>query len=787
MKPSTRKPFLLAYVAPTYLLLASVVVPLVLGSQTLFLRDNFSVHLAMKTEQARALKSGELPLILSQVAGGQPLVGNPNSVPLYPDNLLYLLASNLWAFNAHFWLHLLLAPWAMYWLGRAWGLSRPGAWAAGVCYTFSGFFLSHMSFYNLIGGVTLAPALAAAAVIYAQHRHRSALAAMALLWALLLLAGEPLIAALALLLAAAAAWAKGGRSVFEWRTALAGAGSILCGTLLAAPQITELLRVLPLSARGHRGYSLDVRLAGSFHPFQALEWFLPLGFGRPDQLQGGSFWGYPFFSGEPAFFFSLAPGALALGLVLLSGRRRSPLRIWAWASIAVALFFALGKYNPLARVLLDLPVASVLRYPVKLWLAISLPASLLAGLGLERVLRSWPEGSSRLRRWLLAFGAVYALGGLVFFAFPQAGRGFLGSLIPREMGAAFVAAEAQRWLALLIACGVVAFALAASASLRRPTWAAPILLSLHGAAQIFFLSPLLATDVADFYRAPPPILEHIPEDAEVVHAPAGELFGPSHVRKGTYPEPTTQWLQRRAAFELYPATGVLAGRRYELNLTPEGLSSFLTRAARDAVKQLDDTRRLRLLASWGVDRLIVQRPVAEAAASQVKLLDRRPSFGGEVLVYGLPGATPDVFHVGSLRFAPHLSAAAEILTSEAFDPRSTAVLAGDGPARNGPAGKIEGLEIGRESLTARVHAAGPGALVWQRSHQGLYRAEVNGQEAEIDIANLHRMAVQLPAGEHTVRIWADRRPFRRSWVLSLLGLGILVPLLRFNAAKIGRS
>ena len=401
------KRFLLAYVLPTYLLLATVVVPLVVGGETFFLRDTFAVHLGMKAEQAQAMKAGELPLIFSHLGGGQPLVGNPNAVPLYPDNLLYLAAPLLWAFNAHFWLHLLLAPWAMFWLGRAWGLGRPGAWAAGVSYAFSGFFLSHMSFYNLVAGAALAPALAAALLGLVEYQRRRDLVATAGLWALLLLGGEPLIAAQALLLAVAAAGIKVGRRAFAGRRLATAAGSLLAGTLLAAPQLVELLRILSSSARGHRGYSLDVRLAGSFHPAQVLEWFLPTGFGRPDQLLGGAFWGYPFYGGEPLFYFSLAPGALVLALVLLSGRPKDSMRRWAWIALGVALFFALGRYNPAARWILSLPGAEILRYPIKLWLAVAVPASILAGAGFQRLAEGWH--GARRRPFQALLGAL-ALG-----------------------------------------------------------------------------------------------------------------------------------------------------------------------------------------------------------------------------------------------------------------------------------------------------------------------------------------------------------------------------------------
>ena len=95
----------------------------------------------MKWAQAEAMGDGYLPLVDPYRSGGQPALGNPNSVGLYPDNVLFLIAPVIWALNAHFWLHLLLAPLSGYWLGRAWGLRRDGAWAVAVTFATCGYFL----------------------------------------------------------------------------------------------------------------------------------------------------------------------------------------------------------------------------------------------------------------------------------------------------------------------------------------------------------------------------------------------------------------------------------------------------------------------------------------------------------------------------------------------------------------------------------------------------------------------------------------------------------------------
>ena len=204
--------FLLAYVAPTLLILLWAALPLIRGTHTLYLRDVLNAHLEKKVVQVTAMEEGYLPLIDPLRDGGQPLIGNPNSVALYPDNVLFLVASTFWALNAHFWLHFLLAPFTGYWMARSWGFRKEAAWAAGVCFAGSGYFLSTLNLYNLVAGVALTPALVAAMLELSDRSLRvSRLVAAALIWTLLLLSGDPMTAAAALFLALSAAVSTGQR------------------------------------------------------------------------------------------------------------------------------------------------------------------------------------------------------------------------------------------------------------------------------------------------------------------------------------------------------------------------------------------------------------------------------------------------------------------------------------------------------------------------------------------------------------------------------------------------
>lgn len=794
----TRTRVFLLYGLPLLLLLAWVSLPLIRGTETLFLRDVLNTHFPMKQAQAEAWRDGWCPVIDPYRAGGQPLSGNPNAVPFYPSNLLYLVGSSFWALNAHFWVHLLLAPLAFFWMARSWGLAREPAWAAAACYAVSGFYLSHLSFYNLIAAATLAPAFVAASLDFAAGRRRRWMAPLlALLWALLLLGGDPLMAALAGLLggtALLAAWGADWRARRElpgWSAPLLFAAAVGTGTLLAWPQISEFLRILPLSFRGHWGYSREVATVASFDPRQVLEWLIPFAYGRADLLEQGSFWGTRFYTDTPPYYLSLYPGLLAVVLIAAAGRPRGTAAWWAWAGVLAGVFFSLGRFNPLAAWVFG--GQGALRYPVKLWMPVAVGMALLCGIGFARLFSEGAEGDEAVRarrRFRAAFTVLFlVLGGLwLWLGFAAASsEPWLRGLIPGKYDAAFVANERLRWAGLcllsLVLLGVLAFL--ARLARRRPVGGGGALLAVYALAQLLLLRPLYPTDSVVPYRVPPVALEHVPADVTVVNPDFNYLFGPSSLKQGAFPTPHADWVEQRAFHELYPFTGPLWQRRYELNVSAEGLDSFLTRMAQGAVKgSRDNEQRLRLLAAWGVGRLIMNHPL-EPQPARARTIARLPSFGRTLYIYEILDRAPEVFLARRVFPAPHLNAAYARLSSAGFDARTDAVLPAqqDGPPVQRGGGTARILEKGPESLEIET-VAGPGGslLVVQRSHI-LYEAEVDGRKAEVLTANLHRIGIEVPAGRHRVSLRIDRRPLERSFFAVALGLALLPGLAWWGSAR----
>ena len=284
-----------------------------------FFRDNFSTHYPIKVLSAAAFRSGEIPWWNFADGGGQPLAGNPNTLTFYPDNILYLVLPAHVAFNLHFLLHMVLGWFAMRSLTR----SRFGAWL----WVLSGVAMSALSFYNLITAIALIPL----AFLGAQRRNAVQLGVA---FGLLALAGEPVIivaTAISVLILSAPPHLR----VKPFPVAIAIALAI------AAPQLISYAEIASEVERAH-GYSAQTVLNASFDPRRLIELIIgPLM--RID---------------APHLFPSLILGLIVIPAVF----RRSRYTVIA----ATMIFFALGTFNPLIRMLIEsVSALRIGRFPEK--------------------------------------------------------------------------------------------------------------------------------------------------------------------------------------------------------------------------------------------------------------------------------------------------------------------------------------------------------------------------------------------------------------------------------------
>lgn len=288
-----------------------------------YFRDNFATHYAVKV--LSDFRSFEIPYWNFADGGGQPLAGNPNTLTFYPDNVLYLFLPPHIAFNLHFLLHLVAGWFAM----RALAASviaddeRGGARFAAWLWVLSGAAISAGAFYNLITAIAWIP-LALLAV------EKRSVPLFGLAFGLMALAGEPVT-----LIATALA-------CLMLRPPPRMFLAIPIAIVIALPQWIAYREIAAEVERGAHRYSAQTVLNASLDPRRIIELFAG-----------------PFVSiREPHLFPCLLIGLIAIPALI----QRSRYTVISF----VTFFFALGRFNPLVRILIErVDVLRLGRYPEK--------------------------------------------------------------------------------------------------------------------------------------------------------------------------------------------------------------------------------------------------------------------------------------------------------------------------------------------------------------------------------------------------------------------------------------
>lgn len=389
--------------------------------------DGITQFYPWRLQAARAVRAGRVPLwnpYQFGFAGGTPLLANSQSAPLYPPNVLFYLLGprHVWAaFGLSAALHLLIAATGMYRFLR--GVIRVGrlpALLGATTWTLSGPVVTWLALPTFLGVSCWLPWL----LLLVRRAHERAGTRDGRLAALgagtvagtLLLAGHLQVAFYCLLAAGAyAAWlgVRGWRAErvrpVRWLAAVAGAGAL--AACLCAPQLLPTLELSRVSHRtggaseaGYAAYS-DTAL-----PARNLVTLLAPGFfGDPN---AGTYWNLvgqtrsPVNYAELALYVGVAPLLLAAYALALPGwRRASDLfledRPFFAALALLALLMALG--TTVNRVFyFGVPGFAQTGSPARSLLLLAFSLSLLAGMGLEALLRVSATNAQRRRASLIA-------------------------------------------------------------------------------------------------------------------------------------------------------------------------------------------------------------------------------------------------------------------------------------------------------------------------------------------------------------------------------------------------
>ena len=685
---------------------------------------------------------------------GQVYRGNPNLLLAYP------FPRNPRFLGLHLLLHLGLGLLGMFLFLRGEARSRDAALTGAFAFGLSGYVLSSAAFLNATTTIAwmpwtlLAVQRARTAATRADLVRAGGLALVAC--SLLVLGGEPALAALALLLAFA--FAVRGPAGVRRGGLLALLGGGFGAALVVSPWLLEVVRASDFAARRSRGFSWNEFAAVGFHPLRFLETPFPLLFGDPTRIVSGAFWGFAVTQGNPPYHASLSFGIvpLALALLFVCSARRNEGRFWIGVAL-LALLASSTPWLPGARALYEaVPAVHVLRYPVKALLPFTFALSVLAALGVDRLL---VEGAlPRFRR--RAAGFLFALGGLLA-ALAIAGRlspgrvwnlllpGWnpawlsdprvvLAPIVQRLPGQAALAAAALIVLALLLLRGIGdprgAFILFGATGLSL----------LAGAPQTIPRVP------SALYDTPSPLVARAAALGGRVFERAAKDF--DAVRRGLFGRASGDDLLDLVSAQVrqgWALAGAPHGLAYAWDPDPDGSYTILTRYAHDLLRQRSWERRMKWLRAGAVRTVIASDVPAETPGLLPVFVEA--SAGVPVTLWRLTAPLPGVRRQSRVVASGSISETVTAFERDEFEPATDVVVYGKEAAAlaSGERDSSAEARVTEESpdrLVIETSGARPAVLHVDRSFTPRVVASVNGSPATPLVADLHLIGIPVPAG-----------------------------------------
>jgi hypothetical protein len=769
-------------------LFALPLLPEILGSRRLVFRDAQITHWPWHREASAELAAGRVPFVNAAASGGQPLLANPNAVLLYPTFLLTRVLPPDAAFNLHYLVHVLWAFFGARALGRRIGLGAGGSLVAGIAYAFSGMFLSYGSaFMNSSAAAAWVPWCGAAfldlgrAANAGQRTRAAAAAGIAL--GLQLLAGEPAISLLTLLLgvallAGAAAEAPRGERARRFGAGiLASVGAGALALALAAPLLLPLRAVYPLTYRGQHSYSERASGAAAFTPARALEWVLPRFGGNPDQIDSGVHWLRPHATEDFVYIWCVTFGVVPLLVVALAAARRDfwDRRSGALAAGAAAgVLLAFGFALPFYRLVYASGLLRRLRYPIKFYLLTTLAVALLAGLAAEALgrRRMGRREGAILAVFLAIFAAAWAVaapgGALERRLTPLAAQASSDPEATLEAMRGLVRGDALLGALVTLA---VALALRRAERPRDPSWAVA---GLALASALPWGLPLFVSAAAEALEKPPALARRLEGPGRVFVSHRLPRFDPVELRRaGSDALPRMSRVARTFVEQLVPLTGSPFGARYLFENDPDGSYGYFNRLASEAADASDPAGRDRLLILYGARWALAEDGEEHPLLRPVTGLRIA---GRPLVLFEAPRAVPELRWAGRAWRRPSLSDALELLRSDRFDPfvdvslPARPTLRPEDPAAPPSTARLEIETVAPDRASAVVDADGDGHLVFSRTFFASWRARLDGRDATVSVANARDLAVAVPPGRHRVEFEYDRTPLRIGVVLQALAV-----------------
>jgi len=562
------------------------------------------------------------------------------------------------------------------------------------------------------------------------------------------------------------------------------------GLLLSAVQWLPTLEL----ARGSARWTSAALAPWTLHPLRLLELGLPI---RWFELPLSPSLAAALFEGREPYLASIYCGLLALVLAAAAALDRRSIVAWILAGSAALL--SIGQRAPFYQLLmLIVPPLRVLRYPEKALLVTALAVALLAGLGLDALASGRPEPARRAR-WSALLLALLAAACAAALAFPST-RLFAGGgqEVPALDGWGVLSSGAPitRGALLALRGALLCLAAAAALTLRISPARQALFVACLGGLDLFWAHHRLnPTAPVDLFTSRPSPLAHLGAlDAARVYVydytirlpsepgehPGAEVYTLARVPQGW---PRDAALVLGVLDYLNPPTAGRWGVRgsFDVDIVDLYPTALRRLVAHQREVERDGEAHARLLRLGAVTHVLT---LHEAAWTRVlrPLTSEAGLFREPIRIFAVPSPLPHVYAVGGARIASDTEAEG-ILGSADFDPARELVLP-TGRARAAAEAlesRVDVRDWRPDRIAMDVRLSDAGFVVLSDAFDPGWQAWVDGRRSEVLRANLAFRAVEVPAGEHALKLRYVPPGLVAGGTASLAALAVLLPLLRRRA------
>lgn len=726
------------------------------GGHLLLGSDFAAFYLGMKQFLLDEIwKNHTIPLWNPYVFGGIPFWAHFESTIFYPLDILFLLIPPEHAYGYTMCLHLILAAWFMYLLTRSVNMGHAASFVSAMVYSFNGYIIPTLSkgqMFRVQGYIWIPLILYFLNRAIKAKRPYSYGSLAGLLWGIQILSGSPQDAFYTFFLSFLFLVTQ---SEFK-KPLLAQARRImvlfslffLVGAGIAAIQTIPAFEFIGLSVRS----ALDdyaLMTLGSYPPEGIITTLMPYFYGSYLEW---NFWVSDLPWSIP--FYNLYVGILPLLLMFFIRYRqitRARLLAFAMGLACLVFLLALGSNLPIYKLLYHLPGFDRIRAPEKIIVIWAFAWSLLAGKGMDALLRT-QEKPFLMRRGVIAIILGLCLVGLdLLFYVNEAlvlkvfAPFILDQAIPEKMAQAALHIKGQfHYLAMMGSLVILVFFLKARGTLKRP-------------AAAIILCAILVLDLGFINRGAVQQGDRLYAWTKEAKTNLAATIGrdKSIYRVGSYRHGMGANIEMYMGFQTVGGYNPLFLNRYY-----EYINQY--RSTGPPVSKgwiiffYEDRRHGRLM-----DLLNCKYIISYAKGSY--------AFRKTVL--------PRAFIVPRAETAKR-EEILDMLVSPDFNPREMVLLEKEQQGRSGSEkkgitglpGRAKILSYNPDEIILQVEAAAPAYLILSEVYYPGWKASVDGQQTKILRGNYLFRVIPVPEGNHKIRVFFDPWTVKAGVCISLLTL-----------------